>query len=270
MRARYYNPHLKRFINADPIGFASGSNWYTYAANSPLLFIDPSGLCQKTADGSSWWDSAWIRTKGFGIGVLGLLEASVGGVLVVGGTGATGTGAGAPVGIPSIAVGSGMVVHGTSTAAGGFYQLWTGRETDSLISQGLQAAGASQNTANLIDAGAGLALGGGAMAVAAKSTNLIKSAAAVEKTVSAATPVGRLGAPLGTVVRNTPTTINGRVYTGHALDQMQARGLVPSVVEAAIAQGARSAGRDGATIFTTNQARVILNPNGSVKTVMPQ
>jgi RHS repeat-associated protein len=96
------------------------------------------------------------------------------------------------------------------------------------------------------------------------------NAHAAETTVSAATPVGRLGAPLGSVARNTPTTINGRVYTGHALDQMQARGLVPSVIEDTIAQGARSAGRDGATIFTTNQARVIVNPNGSVKTVMPQ
>lgn len=30
-----------------------------------------------------------------------------------------------------------------------------------------------------------------------------------------------------------------------------------------------SPGRDGATIFQTNQARVILNPDGSVKTAMP-
>lgn len=44
---------------------------------------------------------------------------------------------------------------------------------------------------------------------------------------------------------------------------------MPSVVEDTIARGAQSAGRDGATIFTTDQARVILNPNGSVKTVMP-
>jgi len=50
---------------------------------------------------------------------------------------------------------------------------------------------------------------------------------------------------------------------------MQGRGLTPSVVEDTIANGARRAGRDGATIFQTSQARVILNPNGSVKTVMP-
>ncbi len=86
----------------------------------------------------------------------------------------------------------------------------------------------------------------------------------------ATAPVGRLGSPL-TVPRgtNAPAVINGRQFTGHALDQMQGRGLTPSVVEDTIVNGAQSAGREGATIFETNQARVILNPDGSVKTVMP-
>lgn len=44
MRARYYSPELKRFINSDPARFDGGLNWYAYANNSPLLFIDPTGL----------------------------------------------------------------------------------------------------------------------------------------------------------------------------------------------------------------------------------
>jgi RHS repeat-associated protein len=44
-RARYYNPGLGRFISEDPIGFASGTNFYVYANDNPLSFIDPSGLC---------------------------------------------------------------------------------------------------------------------------------------------------------------------------------------------------------------------------------
>jgi hypothetical protein len=44
MRARYYSPELRRFINADPIGFAGGMNWYAYAGNNPIMYVDPLGL----------------------------------------------------------------------------------------------------------------------------------------------------------------------------------------------------------------------------------
>jgi hypothetical protein len=50
---------------------------------------------------------------------------------------------------------------------------------------------------------------------------------------------------------------------------MRNRGMTPSVVEDTIARGTQSAGHDGAMIFQTDQARVILNPNGTVKTVTP-
>ncbi|MGA9127581.1 MAG: RHS repeat-associated core domain-containing protein, partial [Terracidiphilus sp.] len=44
-RARYYNPATGRFISEDPAGFAgSGPNLYAYAYDSPLVFVDPSGL----------------------------------------------------------------------------------------------------------------------------------------------------------------------------------------------------------------------------------
>ena len=44
MRARYYHPGLRRFVNPDPIGFEGGSNWYAYAGGNPLMANDPSGL----------------------------------------------------------------------------------------------------------------------------------------------------------------------------------------------------------------------------------
>jgi len=42
LRARYYDPRIGRFTQQDPI--SDGLNWYTYANNSPVMFIDPSGL----------------------------------------------------------------------------------------------------------------------------------------------------------------------------------------------------------------------------------
>jgi RHS repeat-associated protein len=42
-RARYYDPTAGRFLNEDRLGFEGGVNFYRYARNSPVLWIDPSG-----------------------------------------------------------------------------------------------------------------------------------------------------------------------------------------------------------------------------------
>jgi RHS repeat-associated protein len=45
MRARYYDPQVGRFISQDPLGFDGGDvNLYIYAANNPIVFLDPFGL----------------------------------------------------------------------------------------------------------------------------------------------------------------------------------------------------------------------------------
>jgi RHS repeat-associated protein len=41
MRARFYNPEIKRFVNEDPI--QDGLNWYAYAGGNPINRLDPSG-----------------------------------------------------------------------------------------------------------------------------------------------------------------------------------------------------------------------------------
>ena len=49
LNTRYYNPQLKRFINADSLSYlgANGDmqafNLYAYCSNSPIMFVDPSG-----------------------------------------------------------------------------------------------------------------------------------------------------------------------------------------------------------------------------------
>ena len=45
-RARYYDPTVGEFIGEAPIGFEAGdANLYRYAGNSPVIYVDPSGLC---------------------------------------------------------------------------------------------------------------------------------------------------------------------------------------------------------------------------------
>jgi len=43
-RARWYDPMVGRFISEDPIGFAGGINWFVYAHDNPIKYIDPTGL----------------------------------------------------------------------------------------------------------------------------------------------------------------------------------------------------------------------------------
>ncbi len=48
--ARAYVPFLGRYLQADPLGLASGSlNNYVYVGNNPVNLVDPSGLCFEDA-----------------------------------------------------------------------------------------------------------------------------------------------------------------------------------------------------------------------------
>jgi RHS repeat-associated protein len=151
MRARYYNPYISRFLNPDPSGFAGGLNLYAFAEGNPISNLDPFGL----------W--SWTQTFGVVKGVGGVFEFAAGASL---GIAASWTGVGA-------VAGGAVAVHGLDTIYSGFGTAINGSAVNSFTSQGLHAAGLSQNTANLIDAGisvvgsAGAGIFNGATKVAA-------------------------------------------------------------------------------------------------------
>jgi hypothetical protein len=70
---------------------------------------------------------------------------------------------------------------------------------------------------------------------------------------------------------NEPTDIDGRDYSGHALDQMQGRGVPPSAVEESIQNGDVASGnKPGTTTHTDskNGVQTVTNDKGRVVTVI--
>lgn len=99
----------------------------------------------------------------------------------------------------------------------------------------------------------------------------------IDDAASAATTVGRRGQqvkfpnPNARIPRNVPGTIGGREFSGHALDRMQERGFVPSVIENAIQHGTQSAGSPAGTMLyfdAVNKVNVVVaTVSGRVVTV---
>lgn len=91
----------------------------------------------------------------------------------------------------------------------------------------------------------------------------------------ASTPVGSQRAPMnvgaeGEPPINDPANINGRDYSGHAVDRMQGRGIPPSAVENTINTGHTSPGNTPGTTAhydPVNNITVVTNSQGGVVTV---
>jgi RHS repeat-associated protein len=61
-RARYDDPSAGRFLSEDWARFWSGTNFYQYALNAPVNYIDPSGLRPQPGKDSwyDWWGWGWV------------------------------------------------------------------------------------------------------------------------------------------------------------------------------------------------------------------
>jgi hypothetical protein len=85
------------------------------------------------------------------------------------------------------------------------------------------------------------------------------------------TPVGKRGSPLDVADgTNKPEAIGGRDYGGHALDQMQGRGVTPTPVEDTIQNGTQTPGnKPGRIVHTSQDGRLkVVTEGGKVITVI--
>ncbi|MBN6529315.1 RHS repeat protein [Acinetobacter pittii] len=63
---RFYNPELGRYMEPDPIGLEGGLNPYAYAANNPVMNVDPSGLNVTAAFGGLLYETYnWATGNNF-------------------------------------------------------------------------------------------------------------------------------------------------------------------------------------------------------------
>ena len=268
--ARYYGAALGRFTSPDPGGLGASMrdpqswNMYAYAWNNPLANVDPFGLdCITVSNASS-------------SGVTVTTERG-GSADTCSGTFVSGT-----VDVNSYSYnGSTLSWSDNSEWAGGALNLVFGSTNSSNSDWGpgsnnLLGARQIGETAPIGDALLGATLlfiqGPGSLALEGPPVmslgmlggKIIPSAAPVEPS----TPVGRGNiTEWNTTGSNTARTINGRYYTGHALDEMQAQGLTPSVVEETIAHGTMSPGNQpGTWKYSTGEASVVVNRGGNVIT----
>jgi hypothetical protein len=107
-------------------------------------------------------------------------------------------------------------------------------------------------------------------AVARRASTTSPSRSVATEAADANVVMGRKGSEMlvepGT---NVPGVVNGRAYSAHAFDQMQGRGIMPSVVDDTIATGVPAASRGATTVFygAGNNISVVVNAEGKVVTV---
>ena len=259
MRNRYYSGKTGRFLSKDRIGiWADAGNWgsaYAYVAGSPH----------------------WLND------ILGLQQPPTEETVTLGGSGGSAPfDWGASSNVPSTA--SANSTNPYAPPGGGI-------SGDSLSDLALLLAEEAAISIAMAPIGGPLAriaakaagpiwralrglLRGGSKGATCRSTRTVSQSAAKGggRAVDAATPIGRRGNPMN-VPRgtNAPTTIGGRDFTGHAIDEMQGRGIMPSVVENAIQNGVRTAGSEAGTFqHVLEGVRVITNQAGGVITVIPR
>lgn len=287
--ARAYDSSLGRFLSVDPVFSANNpqqDNGYSYSANNPITNADPSGECYLAIGGG---------------GNCG------GGVEHSNPNAPTGRSPGAPkvsrgrsTYVPpgvdvkrnvSKAVKAAAAAHSGCSYSNGVWcspaavpKKTTKEQQTDLVNELLWQRAMRQSTGSGVsgwlmardrdvaewehDHEGAIAGTAGLYAGALDTTSTPK--AATDET--AKWPVGRQGrGDKILAARNSPGTVDGINYSGHAFDQMRLRGFTPSVIKEAIEYGTVVGDEDPTVITFTSQDRVsvVYNWNtGTVITVM--
>jgi RHS repeat-associated protein len=255
--ARYDSSSLGRFMSPDPDGLGSirddpqSWNMYAYARNNPLKYTDPDGMKYQICDNTNHCTE--ISDADFENNFQNANNVQLNGNQI-----------------------------SIQDANGNFNKEGTFKRTsfddlDSsanvvLFDLGRRAPAAEQMIYTFEKESIKQAVLGAVIGRVIGAVGEAVNAAKAGAEVPASTPVGRLGSPMNVAAgTNEGAVIGGRYYSGHALDSMQGRGLVPSVIEDTIGRGTVSPGNTAGTLkYTTEQAVVITNRAGDVVTAYPK
>ncbi|WP_320018251.1 RHS repeat-associated core domain-containing protein [Labilibaculum manganireducens] len=286
MNGRVYDPLLKRFLSPDNYvqlyDFTQNFNRFGYCLNNPLIYTDPDGefivtafliglavsavidygiqVAMNYANGYSGKDAWFNKVDFFDVAVSG----AIGGLTA-------GWGASIKAGETVGKVGMFMVNNAKYVTAG-----------EVLLTSAVDITGEGWQDVSFDQFGQRAVTGLATMYASdiiserwkANRTSIEQRVDnAINDATDASNPIGRRGNPIdiagGT---NLPTTINGRNYSGHALDRMQGRGIMPSVIEEAIKNPLRivRGNKLNTWQFFGDGLKVIINQYGDVITVIPQ
>jgi RHS repeat-associated protein len=260
-RARYYDAAVGGFISEDPIGFAADdTNLRRYVGNSPTNWNDPSGL-----DRSGAIDTGWNP-----------IEILVGGTIIVLGT------LGKVIGDGFNNIANGLQEFNNSfpkTRGEDLSQPILSFPDPNRDRFGLGSPpGGRTGTPDVPHGIPGFDLGSPLPPITHTGGGRSDNLTIPFFNSDPSSPVGRKGSPINVEPgTNSPENIGGRNYTGHTLDQMQGRGLTPSVIENTIQHGETIPGKrsgtnahydsiNNVTVITDSESgRVITAAPGRIK-----
>lgn len=248
---RDYDPTIGRWLTPDPLGFADGPNLYAYVHNNPLIYIDPYGLWGESL--YSWYNQSKQFCSSFSRGFIDDTTFGATSYMLGGHNHSslysrigyyTGTGC-------SMAAG---LMYGGTWLKGARYG---GKAAINAYKFTRSAYTASKATKNIMESR-------NVVRLAQESKPLFQKVTQLAGKNSVIAPTGRmiqntnssgflgkrgweLKQPIYQPVRNCTGNINGRNYSSHALDQMQNRGVMSSVIENTIKNGQMFPGKKSGT-----------------------